>query len=177
MKHVVMFSGGIASWGAAKRVVDRYGVEDVTLLFTDTLIEDADLYRFLDEGASALGLEVTRIADGRTPWQVFADVRFIGSGVIAPCSRVLKQELARRWVREHCDPESTTLYLGMDWTEGDRHKAAARAWAPYAVVSPLLWSPPVVKHPYWPTSCTKCRLPACADFPKPPSTYFSEPVS
>jgi hypothetical protein len=51
MKRVVMFSGGAASWAAAKRVVERYGVDDVTLLFTDTLMEDEDLYRFLVDGA------------------------------------------------------------------------------------------------------------------------------
>lgn len=42
MKHVVMFSGGIGSWAAAKRVAAEHGTADLTLLFTDTLIEDAD---------------------------------------------------------------------------------------------------------------------------------------
>lgn len=147
MHYIVMFSGGIASWGAAKRVVDFHGRDDVTLLFTDTLVEDPDLYRFLDEGAGALGLEVTRVADGRTPWEVFRDVRFLGNDRVAPCSRVLKQEQARKWLAENYpDPESCILYLGMDWTEGDRHKLAAKNWLPYTVESPLLWEPPVMKH-------------------------------
>jgi hypothetical protein len=51
MKRIVMFSGGAASWAAARRVVERYGADDVTLLFTDTLMEDEDLYRFLVDGA------------------------------------------------------------------------------------------------------------------------------
>lgn len=51
MKHIVQYSGGTGSWAAAKRVADLHGPENVTLLFTDVLMEDGDLYRFLIEGA------------------------------------------------------------------------------------------------------------------------------
>ena len=63
-----MYSGGLGSWATAKIVIERHGKENTTLLFADTLIEDEDLYRFLDEGAKYLGVEFTRIAEGRTPW-------------------------------------------------------------------------------------------------------------
>lgn len=54
-----MFSGGGGSWGAARRVVERFGAADVTLLFTDTLMEDEDCYRFLVEGAAdVLGVDL-----------------------------------------------------------------------------------------------------------------------
>jgi hypothetical protein len=53
-RRVVMFSGGIGSWGAARRAVAEHGVDRVTLLFADTLIEDDDLYRFLLEAAAGL---------------------------------------------------------------------------------------------------------------------------
>jgi hypothetical protein len=52
MQHIVMFSAGAGSWAAAKRVADRFGLQDLRLLFTDTLTEDADAYRFLIVGAS-----------------------------------------------------------------------------------------------------------------------------
>jgi hypothetical protein len=55
MKHVVMFSGGIGSWGAAKRVAASHGTECMTLLFADTKIEDPDLYRFLTDAAANIG--------------------------------------------------------------------------------------------------------------------------
>jgi hypothetical protein len=59
MQHVVMFSAGGGSWAAAKRVVERHGAKSVTLLFTDTLSEDEDAYRFLIEGAAnVLGVDV-----------------------------------------------------------------------------------------------------------------------
>nr|WP_295467451.1 hypothetical protein [Mesorhizobium sp.] len=58
-RHVVMFSGGGGSWAAARRVVDQHGTDNVTLLFTDTLMEDEDCYRFLIEGAAdVLGIDV-----------------------------------------------------------------------------------------------------------------------
>ena len=53
--RIVFYSGGKASFLAAHRVIERYGVEGVTLLFTDTMTEDSDLYRFLDESSVALG--------------------------------------------------------------------------------------------------------------------------
>ena len=51
MKHIVFYSGGLCSWATAKRVVEKHGKENVLLLFTDTLIEDEDLYRFISETA------------------------------------------------------------------------------------------------------------------------------
>lgn len=46
MQHVVMYSGGIGSWAAAKQVVQQAGAENMVLLWADTKIEDEDLYRF-----------------------------------------------------------------------------------------------------------------------------------
>lgn len=66
--HVVMFSGGIGSFCAAERVKSALTTGDkLTLLFTDTKMEDEDLYRFLNDSEKALGITITRIADGRTP--------------------------------------------------------------------------------------------------------------
>lgn len=42
LTRVVQFSGGITSWAVAQRVADRYGIDDLTLLFADTHIEDQD---------------------------------------------------------------------------------------------------------------------------------------
>ena len=60
MKHVVMYSGGKASFLAAHRVKETYPGEDIQLLFTDTKTEDEDLYRFLEETATALDLPLSR---------------------------------------------------------------------------------------------------------------------
>src|SRR6185312_3546767 len=50
-KHVVFYSGGLGSFATALRVIEKHGTENLTLLFTDTLIEDHDLYRFIIETA------------------------------------------------------------------------------------------------------------------------------
>lgn len=50
-RHVATLSGGAGSWAGGRRVAERHGTADLTFLFTDTLLEDTDLYRFLIEGA------------------------------------------------------------------------------------------------------------------------------
>lgn len=140
-RHVVMFSGGAASWAAARRVADRHGTARLTLLFTDTRTEDEDLYRFLDEAAADIGVPVTRLADGRDIWQVFKDERFLGNTRADPCSRILKRGLSRAWITEHCDQETTVLYLGMDWTEVHRLDRARLAWSPWTVEGPMTEPP------------------------------------
>lgn len=142
-RHVVMFSGGIASWATARRVVERHGAGGVTLLFADTRMEDEDLYRFLGEAAADVGGELVRVADGRTPWEVFRDVRFLGNSRVDPCSRILKRELLDHWLADHCEPPETTIYLGLDWTELHRWDAAQPRWAAkgWRVEAPLTERP------------------------------------
>lgn len=142
MKHVVMFSGGIGSWAAARRVPDPK-----TLLFTDTLIEDADLYRFLGQAAANVGGELVRIAEGRTPWQVYHDRKFLGNSRRDPCSEILKRKPADKWLRENCDPADTTVYIGIDWTEAHRYTALRdlRASKGWTYKAPLCEPPFIMK--------------------------------
>lgn len=146
MQYVVMFSGGVGSWAAARRVIDQHGPTAVTLLFTDTLIEDPDLYRFLDDAGRDLGVPVTRIADGRTPWQVFRDRRRLGTSHVANCSEELKQKPARAWVQAHCDPLDTVISVGIDWTEVHRLDGIQHGWSPWKVAAPLCDPPYRSKH-------------------------------
>lgn len=144
--HVVFYSGGVSSWGAAKRVVDRHGPDDVALLFADTAMEDEDLYRFLREGAEYLGAPVTILKDGRTPWELFRDVRLVGNTRVDPCSAKLKRKPMQDWVDEHCDPFDTTLYLGLDWTETNRLERYRKRNTMYAAEAPLMWEPVSTKQ-------------------------------
>jgi hypothetical protein len=144
-KAVVQFSGGVGSWGASRRAIERFGADNVTLLFADTMIEDEDLYRFLDQTVADLGCEFVRLADGRNPWEVFRDVKFIGNTRIDPCSRVLKRDLLRDWIETHCDPADTLVVLGIDWTEDHRLQRAIPRWEPYTLWAPLCDAPYVDK--------------------------------
>ncbi len=139
IRTVVMFSGGVGSWAAAKRTVERRGRDGVVLLFTDALIEDADLYRFLNDAAINVGLPLVRIADGRTPWDVFEDRRMLGNSRIAPCSTELKQRPAREWMAANAP--NATVVLGLDWTEEHRLAGARRGWEPWMVEAPLCEPP------------------------------------
>lgn len=146
MLRLVSFSGGVQCWAAAKRVAETYGVQDMVLLFADTLIEDDDLYRFLPEAAANVGAPLVRIADGRNPREVMRDERMIGNSRIDPCSRALKRKLLDKWRDEHCDPKETTVYVGIDWTEEKRlHRVRERA-KPWRFEAPLC-GPPFLTKP------------------------------
>lgn len=139
MTHVIQFSGGVCSFFAAKRVVDKYGKDDVVLLFADTLIEDEDLYRFLDDTSNFLGVPVTRIADGRNPWEVFKDERMIGNSQYDPCSKILKRELLWRWMK--ANTPGATVYVGLDWTEDHRLERLRQRQPEWKIESPMMWKP------------------------------------
>jgi 3'-phosphoadenosine 5'-phosphosulfate sulfotransferase (PAPS reductase)/FAD synthetase len=134
VRHIVMFSSGAGSWAAAKRVAALHGTEALTLLFADTLMEDADNYRFLDQAAANVGGELVRLCEGRTPWQVYFDERFLGNHRVDPCSKILKRQIIDRWLRDQCDPADTIVYVGIDWTEEHRYtrlaaqRAASGGW-------------------------------------------------
>jgi hypothetical protein len=145
MKHIVFDSGGIGSYSTLKRVIEKEGKENVIRLFTNTLIEDQDLYRFQDDVTRVTGVELTRIEDGRTPWEVFKDVRYLGNSRLAQCSHILKQKPADKWIKEHFKPDECVLYLGIDWTEEHRTKAPIKNWSPYTVEFPMCEEPYVTK--------------------------------
>ena len=136
-QHIVMFSGGIGSWATAKRVAKKRGTKNLILLFADTLIEDEDLYRFLEEAAKNVGGKLVKVAEGRDPWQVFKDERFIGNSRVDPCSKILKRRFLRRWLEKNCDPDSTTVHLGIDWSEIHRFENAQEHWVPWKCEAPL----------------------------------------
>lgn len=138
MTTIVLFSGGIGSWAAARRLADAG--HELTLLFTDTGIEDEDLYRFLEDAAADLETPITRIADGRTPWEVFHDEGMIGNTRADLCSRILKRDLARSWIDEH-HPDGATVAMGIDWTEQHRYERARPRWEPHTLIAPLCQPP------------------------------------
>jgi len=136
-----MFSGGIGSWAAAKRVAQAHGTADLTLLFADTLIEDEDLYCFLVDAAANIGAPMVRIAEGRTPWQVFRDERYIGNSRVDPCSKILKRGMIDKWRNANCDPADTTVYVGLSWDEEHRFTRLLPRVAPWKYEAPMCEAP------------------------------------
>lgn len=141
-QHIVMWSGGITSWATARHVIAQHGTASVTLLFADTNAEDEGLHAFNAEASAQLGVPITRVADGRDPWQVFEDKRWLGNTRIAQCSMELKLKPCRDWLNANArNFADTTLYVGIDWTETERLPAIVKGWAPWTVDAPLTRPP------------------------------------
>ncbi len=135
-----MFSGGKGSWAAGRRAIKKYGADNTTLLFADTLVEDVDTYRFLHEAAENLGAPLIQVSDGRTPFQVFKDDRFLGNARLANCSKFLKQKPCRTWLEANA-PEDAVVVVGIDWTEEHRLPAIQAGWKPWRVWAPMTDGP------------------------------------
>lgn len=116
MKQVVQFSGGLCSFWAAHRLIQLHGSECVTLLFADTKSEDRDLYRFLNDAESALGVPITRISDGRSVWGLFKESKMLGNSRFPLCSAVLKRNVLDAWRFANTTPETHVFNIGLDWT-------------------------------------------------------------
>lgn len=142
MRYVVSLSGGIASAVAADRAIERYGRNNVDLWFADTMWEDEDLYRFLDNCIERWGGFYSRERVGMNPLEVAESERIIPNQKIATCSRVLKQKPFK--VHLLSLPKPVTVLLGLDWKEMHRHEAPRNAYEAVGGVSvdfPLLWPP------------------------------------
>ncbi|MCM2424145.1 hypothetical protein [Streptomyces sp. RKAG293] len=147
-RHVIQFSGGVGSFLAAVRVAEEYGTADMTLLIADTRAEDEDLWRFSDDAAAFLGVPLTIVRDGRNPWEVFRDQRFLGNDRLAPCTTILKQKPCRRWMEQHAPADDSIAYVGIEPNDHDRRRipAIARNWQPWPVRFPLADGPDATKE-------------------------------
>ncbi len=125
MKHIVGFSGGIASAVIAKIVADEFPAETI-LLYHSTNTEPEDNDRFRNEVADYIGISITNDSDGRNIWQVFSDERFLGNSRNTPCSRILKQERSLRYLKNN---QPAILYIGFTLEE---YRRAQRTFARYA---------------------------------------------
>lgn len=153
-QHVVQFSGGLCSFWAAHRIVEQYGRQNVTLLFADTNMEDPDLYAFNQNACDFLNVPITRLSDGRTPWQIMRDEKVMGRSGLDVCSRILKRGLLDAWRFKNTTPETSVFYLGLDWTEGHRMTGDAQRKGMVKTFSPWTVKAPMMDEPIW----DKCRM-------------------
>jgi len=105
------------------------------------LIEDPDLYRFLYETVEALGAEFVHLKDGRDPWQVFSDRKYMGNTRLAHCTLHLKGDVFKDWLLKSYPSDKCVLYLGFGIGERHRLATAQKNWEPYTVKAPLLEPP------------------------------------
>ncbi len=157
MKRIVNFSGGLCSYWSAEREIETFGKDNVRLLFADTLIEDDDLCDFNRRAEDKLGIEITRVSVGLSPWALFRKEHLIANNGAPICSIRLKREPLNRWMEEHYEldynqhnflKKAAVVVLGFDWTEMHRisdFQAEHPTW---------LVSAPMTDAPFW----DKCKM-------------------
>lgn len=145
MKYIVNCSGGLSSFEALDRTIQKYGKDTVLGVFADTKIEDPDLYRFLDDQEKFFGIRIVRLADGRTPFQVWYDERCITLRKYIPCSQLLKRNTIQKWLDQEVSGEKYTLVFGFDWDEIDRMNRLEKSYTPIPIEFPLLENTSLMK--------------------------------
>lgn len=143
MIYIVNCSGGLTSFEALDRCLARHGKAATVAVFADTKIEDPTLYQFLDDQERYFGITIMRLADGRTPFEVWRDERAITIRTVnlAVCSKILKREVGDRWIAEHFAGQAITRVFGMDWSEPHRMERLTQELAPTPVWFPLAEKP------------------------------------
>lgn len=99
VRWVVSLSSGASSAVAAERTIQRYGADNVDLVFADTTVEHADDYRFLTDLEKRWGKTIIRLKDGRKPQDVWDDKQLIPTDQFAPCTYELKLKLIIEYVK------------------------------------------------------------------------------
>ncbi|WLR51774.1 hypothetical protein LC040_02395 [Bacillus tianshenii] len=133
--HIAMFSGGAASAYVAYKMVQTYGKENCILFFTNTLWEDEDNYRFMDEVTEYIGVEITEVIDGRTPEEVFYDYGYLGNSRVAKCSEELKVYQTLVFLEELRDKKNLEpiLYFGIGPHETHRRDNLTNFYEHYPI--------------------------------------------
>ena len=119
MKHIISYSGGLSSFFEAKMSIEKYGKENVELVFCDTNSEDEDLYRFLDDTKKYLGLEIVRLKDGRDIWKCAFEDNFLYNSRIANCTVYLKMRLFKKYIKKY-NSTDITVHIGFNYLEKHR---------------------------------------------------------
>lgn len=141
MKYLISLSGGIGSFYTVKNLLDK-GIkkENIELIFCDTLAEDGDLYRFLNDIERVFEMKITRLCVGKSPIELCFEDNFLYNSRIANCSKKLKSKPFREYIKKYsCD--EVVLVFGIDFTEAHRCAAIERNYKPYKVYFPLCEPP------------------------------------
>lgn len=92
---VVWFSCGAASAVAAKKTIEKYGLDAVTVVYCDTSAnEHPDNGRFFNDVQSWIGKDITRLksTEATTIEEVFEKRRYMSGPYGAPCTVALKKQ-------------------------------------------------------------------------------------
>lgn len=102
---------------------------ETRIWFFNTQIEDQDTYRFLEESESLFKHKIEIFTEGRNPWQIFNDERFIGNSRITPCTRVLKRQFLEKLLKKAYPDNNIVLCFGITKEEKERAIRIKNSWS------------------------------------------------
>lgn len=70
--------------------------------------------------------ELTWLVEGRDPWEIYRDERFLGNSAVDPCSKIGKRRMLDRWRTATLDPANSILYFGIGSGEAHRYDGVDR---------------------------------------------------
>lgn len=70
--------------------------------------------------------ELTWLVEGRDPWEVFRDRKFLGNSRIDPCSKILKRDFLAAWLEVHANKETDIVCVGIGPDERHRYDLLAK---------------------------------------------------
>ncbi|TCZ76155.1 hypothetical protein E0485_15060 [Paenibacillus albiflavus] len=164
--RIIFFSGGKASFAVADYVKNKYPEDNILLYFTDTLWENEDLYRFINESSDKLQLPLLIHSAGLNPVQLMFEKKLVFNSMIGDCSKILKMKVARDFLKKGVKPQheewrnkqflkgedvriDAVLYFGIGFDEMHRESAIRKNWQPFEVEMPLIdnniWTDEVLK--------------------------------
>ena len=121
----------------------------------DTPIEDyagnpawRDFLRQLRERAAEEVPELVWLVEGRDPWEIFRDERYLGNSRQDPCSKFGKRGVLDSWIKSACSPDDTIVYFGIG--SGEAHR--------YETVDPKTGKPQGIR-PRWAAMGWEARAP------------------
>ena len=152
--HIIFFSGGLGSFSTAHLVKKNNPNDNIILLFTDTLWEDYDLYRFIYESSDKLRLPMLKLEKGLNPLELMQKDNFLYNSRIARCSIELKVKPARDYIFKNKytenyewynkqylkleEFENPILYFGIGYQEIHRTHSIIKNWLPFESKFPLV---------------------------------------
>lgn len=131
MKHIVLFSTGLASAITLDMVQKMHGRDNTIALLTDTRWEDIDNYRFTDQAIKHLNANLVYTSEGRTPPEIWMQTGYLVGPTGSPCTRILKIEQTIKFVKAKKEP--IALYFGIGANEAHRKYGLERRYKPLGV--------------------------------------------
>lgn len=134
---IAWWSGGVTSAVACKLAIDQFGIENVRIIFIDTLNEDIDTYRFKIECEEwyGKGIETARRVEYSNIKQVWYKFLSLNVAHGAICSSELKRDLRIKFLKEN---EWSYNVFGFDIDEPKRAKSMAKNYPEANPIFPLL---------------------------------------